>query len=734
MKNRLFSLLLLSLVALNVCAQPVSGKKGFLSLDGARIYPFPSNYQYMLKMGWFSDGPDTQSDSYTTYEGQSSLCILPLDGKEVNTFFHLSNRDIVGEKVVFSGKYKYKQAQDAKVYFSITLKTFLRTMVDKSITEECNGEQDWKEFSLEVPLERTEDFFFRITTHGDIKLWVSDCQVSVDGQSLDILVRPNEEVDKDEEFLWKSGISIPEVTPQTLENLEVMGKVWGFMKYFHPKVVVGKYNWDFELFRILPEILDASTKEERNKILAAWIDKYGEITETEDYTVKDSAQYHRFAHLEWLEDPQLFDKELSARLVKIKNAKRNGVLNYYLPPLAGKEEVEFTREKIYRGIGWEDQGYRLLTLYRLWNAIEYSFPYVDLTDNRWSSILAKYLKEFIEAPSEEELNRSIQKVTAEINDSHGTLHFPRRTPPMRGLPMGLTQTVDGKYAVESTHLREIDRGSVILAVKDKPVSQIIEEFRPIIAASNESALRRDVAPHLFLTQDEETKVTIDFLGTTFKRKVPTQCFTMPGVSERKRPSEYKLRSKGIIYINVGSISQEELEYQMKKHPESKGIILDIRQYPKLYTKDLLEKYLYPKPTSYMWFSMNSKKYPGNFFLDIKGDVGLEDNPDYFKGKIAILVNEGTQSFGELSSIAYRAAPRSAVIGTQTAGANGHIGYLYLPRGIKLNYTMAGAFYPNWGMNQRVGVKIDIPVVQTAEDVEAGEDMWIKKAIEYIEAE
>ncbi len=734
MKNRLFGLLLLSLVALNVCAQPVAGKKGFLSLDGVRVYPFPSDYQYMLKMGWFSDNSETQTDTYTTYEGQTSLLIMPAEGQEVNAFFHLANRDIVGKKIVFSGKYKYQQAHDAKVHFAITLKTFLRTMVDKTTTKECNGNQDWKEFSLEMPLERTEDFFFRIVTHGELKLWVSDCQVSVDGQSLDILVSPNEKVDKDDEFLWKSGISIPKLTPQTLENLEVMGKVWGFMKYFHPKVVVGKYNWDFELFRILPEILDASTKEERNKILAEWIDKYGEITETEDYTVKDSAQYHRFAHLEWLEDPQLFDKELSARLVKIKNAKRNGVLNYYLPPLSGKEEVEFTREKIYRGISWEDQGYRLLTLYRLWNAIEYSFPYVDLTDNRWSTILAKYLREFIEAPSEEELNRSIQKVTAEINDSHGTLHFPKRTPPMRGLPMGLTQTVDGKYAVESTHLREIDRGSVILAVKDKPVSQIIEDFRPIIAASNESALRRDVAPHLFLTQNEETKVTIDFLGTTFKRKVPTQCFTMQGVSERKRPSEYKLRSKGIIYINVGNISPEELEYQMKKHHGNKGLILDMRQYPKPYTKDLLEKYLYPKPTPYMWFSMNSKKYPGNFFLDIKGDVGLEENPDYFKGKIAILVNEGTQSLGELSSIAYRAAPRSAVIGTQTAGANGHTGYLYLPRGIKLNYTMAGAFYPNWGMNQRVGVKIDIPVVQTAKDVEAGEDMWIKKAIEYIEAE
>lgn len=85
------------------------------------------------------------------------------------------------------------------------------------------------------------------------------------------------------------------------------------------------------------------------------------------------------------------------------------------------------------------------------------------------------------------------------------------------------------------------------------------------------------------------------------------------------------------------------------------------------------------------------------------------------------------------SVAYRVAPKSAVIGTQIAGANGHVGYLYLPRGIKFTYTMAGAFYPEWKLNQRDGVTIDIPVEQTVEDIAAGEDMWIRKAIEYIES-
>lgn len=731
MKNRLFYLLSLLLITTVACGQPQQAKKRFLSFDGARIYSLNDNRLRTLKMAWASDDRETKVDKETRYNNQPSLLIQSAQGKDVKVQFHFSNRDIVGQKIVFTGKYKYKQAKNAKVMFSIGLDTFLRTFEREITTVTCDGDQDWQSFSVEMPFTRTSNFFFRIMSTGDNTLWISDCQVLADGQSFDILVRANADAHKDMEFVRGSNITIGKPTQQMLENLEVLGKVWGFLKYYHPQVVIGKYNWDFELFRILPDIMSASNKAERNERLSQWIDKYGEITETEDYTVTDSTQYHRFAHLNWLEDPNLFDKTLSGKLVKIKNAKRNGVLNYYMPPLSWKEEYEFRREPLYPGISWKDQGFRLVTLYRLWNAIEYCFPYVDLTDNRWDTLLAKYLPEFIESSSEEELNRSIEKLTTEINDSHGSINYPSY-PTMRGLPMGLTPTVDGKYAVESTHLKEIERGSVILAVKGRPVSKIIEDYRPILPSSNERGLMRNVSHRLFLTQDAETNVTIEYQGETYKKKVPTQTFTTNVVMERKKPEEYHLKSKDIIYINVGEISPQELERLMENRQDAKGLILDLRQYPRSYTKDIFEKYLYPKPTPYMWFSMNSKKYPGNFFLDIKGDVGLEENPDYFKGKIAILVSETTQSFGELSAIAYRVAPRSAVIGTQTAGANGHIGYLYLPRGIKINFTMAGAFYPGWGVHQRSGIKIDIPVEQTVEDVEAGEDMWIRKALEYIQ--
>lgn len=734
MKTRLFSLLLFALIAFNLCAQSDQGKKGLLTFEKTRIISF-NPMQGMPNMAWYSENKNVRVDTDVRFNNESSLFLSSTNENMADVLFYMINRDIIGKTIVFKGKYKYQQANQAKACFSIKLDTHYRKVEKQTVDVVCNGDQEWTDFCVEMPFERSDKFFLQILCEGEVKFWVNDCQVLVDGQSLDIIKNSDKEVDKDLEFVGNSGILIGEVNQQTLENLEVLGKVWGFLKYFHPQVVIGKYNWDFELFRVMPEIAAAKNQKERNSLLSKWLDKYGEIKETEDYAVKDSSLYHRFAQLAWLEDSALFDKALSKKLVKIKNAKRNCVLNYYLPILTGKEEVEFARDKPYPGIGWEDQGYRILTVYRLWNAIQYGYPYTNLTDHKWDTLLAQYLPEFINAPSEKDLDYSIRKLSAEINDSHGNLEFPNNELRLYGLPVELTQTKDGNLVVQSTMVQGLDRGMVILAVNDKPISEIVESYRSTIPSSNERGLLRNTSFRLLATTESELKIKVGYQGQSHECVIPMQAFIRVEPEGRKRPVDYGLNAKDILYINAGETSMKEVEQMMKTRLNAKGLILDMRKYPTWEIKGMLEKYLYPKLTPYVWFTMNSKKYPGNFFLDIYGDVGTtQGNPDYFKGKIAILVNEMTQSQGELTSIAFRRAPHSAVIGTQTAGANGHIGYLYLPRGIKFNYTMAGVFYPDWKLNQRVGVSIDIPVEQTVEDVEAGEDMWIKKGIEYIESE
>src|SRR5690554_6960929 len=59
--------------------------------------------------------------------------------------------------------------------------------------------------------------------------------------------------DLDSIYSEGSHIVFPELSTEIVENLNILGKIWGYLKYRHPAITSGKYNWDYELFGFLPE-------------------------------------------------------------------------------------------------------------------------------------------------------------------------------------------------------------------------------------------------------------------------------------------------------------------------------------------------------------------------------------------------------------------------------------------------------------------------------------------------
>lgn len=74
-----------------------------------------------------------------------------------------------------------------------------------------------------------------------------------------------------------NAISFAQSTNNENANIATLCKVWGFLKYYHPNIAGGKYNWDNELINFLPNYLKATSNIERSDSLEAWIDRFGEI-------------------------------------------------------------------------------------------------------------------------------------------------------------------------------------------------------------------------------------------------------------------------------------------------------------------------------------------------------------------------------------------------------------------------------------------------------------------------
>lgn len=690
---------------------------------------------------WNSMKGEIYIDTLNLYKGRKTLRLVSSEQNKtmgIYTWYAYDLTEIEGAILSVKGKYKIRKAKDAEIRFKI--QQYYHTGNVDSIVIESPENPKWRNFVINVKIDKESEWAaLYIIGEGDIDLLLADCEAYVDGFPMSDLIDRKFSAEEDTMYDKGSNIELGELTLLQMENLEVLGKVWGFLKYYHPEITQGKYNWDYELFRVLHPIVNAKDKVQRSNLLNEWIHKYGEIKHTNDYTITDSTKYSRFIDLSWFENKDFFDEHLEIKFQNIKNSKRDRKLNYYISSHALSSDFPFfKRENSYKNIKWDDQGFRILTLFRIWNAIEYSFPYTHYTDMEWGTLLKDFLPKFVSPEDQTSYELAIVELSAKINDSHGSIYIPNHKlhetalAPMyrrNRVPVELIQSKEGYIVVKSSSSDFLSRGDIIVSIEGKSVDSIIEEMTPYIIASNRNGLIRNILPCLLSSQEDQMQIEI--IRNSKKIKIHIKHFKQNGQAKGLRSwREYNLDNRDIIHVDNIKSAEENRDI-VQNNMNSEGLIIDMRQYPHDQNMKFLPSLILSKYP--LWFSENDKSYPGNYRVKLGYDKTNESEkvPNY-KGKIVILVDENTQSAGESLTMQHRLAPNSFILGRQTAGANGNVCRIPIPGGGFFTYTWNGAYYPNWEILQREGVKIDIPVSPTIDDIKAGRDVWIEKAIKIIE--
>ncbi len=304
------------------------------------------------------------------------------------------------------------------------------------------------------------------------------------------------------------------------------------------------------------------------------------------------------------------------------------------------------------------------------------------------------------------------------------------------LPIQLGYTFDHEVVVKNSLVDELKRGDIILKIDNKGIDSIFQTNIPYIRASIPSTMIYTILRQLFVTTNSEIMVTYMRCGeektivinaTPYKGKQPST-----PLLDNNYIEDYKLGFKNIAYVNMNTMQDDSIADFIAKNRSARGVIIDMRYHlgQRFRVNDALIKWLLPKKLVYLWASVNDKSNPGNYIRNDKVLTGT-DNSNHFTGKVAILVNYAVMSVGEVRSMIYRNAVHSKIIGTTTTGAVGPCGRFNLPMGISFLYSANGLYYPNWEAFQRRGVKIDIPIKETLEDIRDGKDVWMEEAIRYI---
>lgn len=542
--------------------------------------------------------------------------------------------------------------------------------------------------------------------------------------------------DNDHEFDAGSRIAIERLTPSQVENLALLGKVWGFLKYHHPVVTAGQRQWDFELLRMIPQILSAPDRAAADRALQQWISNIGPVAECTSCVRLNPVDLHTRPSLAWISDRAVVSAELKAPLERIYLNRAAAEAQFYVALAPQVLNPNFTNELPYKTVRFPDPGFQLLALFRFWNIVEYWAPYRDQIGEDWDGVLRQSISRVGLAKDRASFELEMIAVIARIRDTHANLWSSLHVRPPLGacsLPVAIRfiedRPVVSAYAdEESGKASGLKVGDIVESLDGIAVAKLVDTWRPFYAASNEPTRLRDIAVSMGNGACGAVKVGVrretgaQDISTA---RVPKPRQKQAGNHDRAGDT-FQLLADDIAYLKLSSIKRTDVPGYMAAAAHTRGLIIDIRNYPSDFVPFALGQYFVEKPTEFVRFTAGDTGNPGAFHWG--PPLTIMPQLPHYAGKVMILIDETSQSRSEYTAMALRTGARAKVIGSTTAGADGNVSWIALPGGLRSAISGIGVFYPDKRVTQRVGIVPDIEVRPTIRGVRAGVDEVLESAI------
>ena len=531
-----------------------------------------------------------------------------------------------------------------------------------------------------------------------------------------------------------SNVVFPEMTPQLVDNLELLGRIWGFLKYHHPTISKGTYNWDYELFRMLPGYLQVTDNKQRDAYLAKWILHFGKVPVNKEVKPVDTNAVLK-PDISWI-NPEKLSPKLYKLLMNVYQNRNNGYyyVTYESPWL---KVAKFKNENEYAEMECPDAGFRLLALYRYWNMVNYFFPYRALTDADWNTVMKNYIVSFISAEDKKAYWRAVRRLIAQIDDTHGAVWSMKSTqsldyyrPPFKVIFLkNDTLVVSSYWDPEKIDSSGPHIGDVITHIDGKPVSYRVDSLAPYYAASNHHVKLRQLLWDI--CSGDKPTARISFVSDGIQKEATITRYNLEEMEPKFQTDSvcYKVLGDSIGYVSMDDITEDWVNRIADTLHTTKGLILDLREYPNETINYKLYSVLSDKSRPFFKATVPNLNNPGEFVFSKPTYTGK--GKQAYNGKIATLINEQSQSHAEFCTMMYRTLPNSIVIGNTTAGADGNVVGIQLPGGVCSYFSGIGIYYPDGTETQRVGIIPDIYVWPTVKGIREGRDELLEKALEWL---
>ena len=545
------------------------------------------------------------------------------------------------------------------------------------------------------------------------------------------------------------------LAPRGLENLIAFTRLLGYVRHFHPTDQVDAADWNAIAVNGVEIVEGAQSAEELVSRLqdvflpvapSIRIHVAGvvqpKISRPEDTTTTFAYEHRGFGEKapDWrsiystkrvramkLRDPRILTTDLGGGVAATIPLDVYADARRTLPhPTRAMPQYPTAA---YTG---KDRSTRLGAVVLIWNVLQHFYPYFDVVDVDWNAELTTALRAAATDEDDRAFFFTLRRMIASIDDGHGAVVYPAAWRGRASLPI-LWRVVGDSLVITTVDadVTGVSAGDVVETINGKPALPMLREIDAQISGATLQWKRTQSLRELALgpTGAQSTLTIRNPDGTT--RTAQLTHTPREGLLAEKRPEKIAELKPGYWYVDLDRITDADFTGAVYKLADAKGIVFDMRGYPRADRK--LLGYLSGEPLHSARWNVPVSRWPNREHVewDTSGRWTQPPLSPRLPRNVVFLTNGRAISYAETWMGIVEAYKLGTIVGEPTAGTNGNINVVHLPGDYRVVFTGMKVLKHDGSRHHGVGIVPTVPVTPTIDGIRAGRDEQLEKALEVL---
>ncbi|WP_316569488.1 S41 family peptidase [Neobacillus sp. YIM B06451] len=559
-----------------------------------------------------------------------------------------------------------------------------------------------------------------------------------------------------------------------VKNLEVFARIYGYVRYFHPSDEAANIDWDEfaiygvnrikqakneeELLRALNELFtpiaptislssqkvvnpNNSDKAPKNAVLVIW--QHQRDFQSFDYSSERIYSENSNSIMLFDQSFKYGDNTINKKIEKIHLSLPTILFSVSEQTIGSTKESKKNLKKLEDNIhqylsdydsSYDNEDVRIANVIISWNTFQHFYPYFKEIPIDWVGQLPKSIQAMKNVKNEEGTYDVMRNMAAQLKDGHiGYIQNINPSVALFKIPISVKH-VERKLVVTFSEVKEIQPGDVLLKLDGKDA---LKEFKNLMKQTSGTIQWKEqqAAFNLLASQDQpEAKLIVERDGQLITVDAPYNYQPtkfIDYVYDRKK--DFSEIEPGIYYINFFSDDNQLDDNMISKLSEAKGIIVDIRGYPRGDTPKVFLSHLTDRKLDTARFLKLQPIFPDHSDKNgyENGSWSIEPKQPKIKGKVVFLTDASAISYSETIMGIVEHYKLGEIVGEPTAGTNGNVVQMFLPGGMKFYWTGLKVVKHDGSQHHNVGISPTVPVKNTIKGLTEKRDEQLEMAIKLI---